>query len=219
MGENKSFLRLPRHIVPKNLGLRQIPTNPLPLLQKMDLSDWLCGLDEVTGKVISSFGLLRQEDLHFKPEPARWSIAENLAHLIVVNNTYFSIIREIREKTYKLPFLGKIPFLAGFLGSVLQEYVRPDQNEAKVKTFPIWEPARYVPETAILEDFEKHQQALRDLRILSEDLITTGQVIASPANPHIVYTLKDAFEVILLHEQRHLLQASAVLHQLCKTPL
>lgn len=177
---------------------------------------WINQLDQLTEAVIKAFGLLRQEDLHFKPEPGRWSIAENLAHLIVVNRTYFPVIEQIRNNTYKVPFIGKIPFLPKLFGSVLIEYVKPEKEEAKVKTFPLWEPANFKEDGSILELFEKHQQALRNLRIDNEDLIQRKQIIASPANHNIVYSLDDAFDVILLHEQRHFIQSKAVLALLDK---
>ena len=177
---------------------------------------WLNQLDQLTEAVISDFGLLRHEDLHFKPGPNRWSIAENLAHLIVVNRTYFPLIEQIRNNTYKVPFLGKIPFLPKLFGSVLIEYVKPEEEEAKVKTFPIWEPALLIDEGPILEIFEKHQQALRRVRIQCEDPIQRKQIISSPANNNIVYSLEDAFDVILLHEQRHFIQSKAVLALLDK---
>ena len=177
---------------------------------------WVNQLDQLTEAVISNFGLLRHEDLYFKPDANRWSIAENLAHLIVVNKTYFPVIEQIRNNTYKVPFIGKIPFLPKLFGSVLIEYVKPEKEEAKVKTFPIWEPANFKEEGSILELFEKHQQALRNLRIENEDLIQRKQIIASPANNNIVYSLEDAFDVILLHEQRHFIQSKAVLALLDK---
>ena len=177
---------------------------------------WVNQLDQLTEAVISNFGLLRHEDLYFKPDANRWSIAENLAHIIVVNRTYFPVIEQIRNNTYKVPFIGKIPFLPKLFGSVLIEYVKPEKEEAKVKTFPIWEPANFKEEGSILELFEKHQQALRNLRIDNEDLIQRKQIIASPANQNIVYSLDDAFDVILLHEQRHFIQSKAVLALLDK---
>ena len=180
---------------------------------------WVNQLDQLTEAVIKDFGLLRQEDLHFKPESGRWSIAENLAHLIVVNRTYFLLIEQIRNNTYKVPFLGKIPFLPKLFGSVLIEYVKPEKEEAKVKTFPFWEPSNFVDEGSLLEIFEKHQQELRNIRIQSEDLIQRKQIIASPANNNIVYSLDDAFDVILLHEQRHFIQSKALLALLGKTIL
>lgn len=185
--------------------------------KKMNQLIWVNQLDQLTEAVISNFGLLRHEDLHFKPDANSWSIAENLAHLIVVNRTYFPVIEQIRNNTYKVPFIGKIPFLPKLFGSVLIEYVKPEKEEAKVKTFPIWEPTNFKEEGSILELFEKHQQALRNLRIDNEDLIQRKQIIASPANNNIVYSLDDAFDVILLHEQRHFIQSKAVLALLDKT--
>jgi hypothetical protein len=79
-----------------------------------------------------------------------------------------------------------------------------------MKTFPIWEPAISLVRSDILDQFEKHQQELKQLIASSEDLLEEGTVISSPANRMIVYKLETAFDIIVAHEKRHLEQAREV---------
>lgn len=79
-----------------------------------------------------------------------------------------------------------------------------------MKTFPIWEPAISLIRGDILDQFEKHQQALKHLITSSEDLMENGTVISSPANRMIVYKLETAFDIMVAHEKRHLEQAREI---------
>lgn len=63
----------------------------------------------------------------------------------------------------------------------------------------------------IIQIFADHQMALKDLITQSKDLILAEKVIVSPANKNIVYTIGNAFEIIVTHEERHLAQATEVL--------
>lgn len=85
-----------------------------------------------------------------------------------------------------------------------------------MKTFRIWEPAVSVSEN-ILQQFEKHQNELKQQIALSEKLVESGAVISSPVNRNIVYKLETAFDIIVAHEQRHFEQAKEVLQQLTKS--
>ena len=79
-----------------------------------------------------------------------------------------------------------------------------------MKTFPIWEPSISLVRGDILDQFEKHQQELKQLITSSEDLLEKGTVISSPANRMIVYKLETAFDIMVAHEKRHLEQAREI---------
>ncbi|MEO0468227.1 MAG: hypothetical protein AAF206_01305 [Bacteroidota bacterium] len=44
----------------------------------------------------------------------------------------------------------------------------------------------------------------------SQDLVAAGKIIHSPANANIVYKLDRAFDIIVVHEERHFEQAKEV---------
>lgn len=170
---------------------------------------WSIELDVITHSFKSEFSALNADQLNWKPNAQQWSIAQCIHHLIVVNESYYPVLDQIRSKTYYTPRYGKIGFLTKFFGKTVLAAVQPDRRK-KMKTFPIWEPAISLVRSDILDQFEKHQQELKQLIASSVDLLEEGSVISSPANRMIVYKLETAFDIIVAHEKRHLEQAREV---------
>jgi len=174
------------------------------------MENWISTIDAVTSGFKEKFGNLTAEQLNWKPNEQTWSIAQNIDHLIVINETYYPVIKSIRKGTYKLPFMGKMGFMVNSLGKMILNSVQPDRKR-KIKTFPIWEPSKSNISPDILNRFEKHQEELKSMIAGSKDLLEKGTVISSPANKNIVYKLEMAFNIIVTHEQRHLEQAKEIL--------
>lgn len=171
---------------------------------------WTTQIDKTTHDFKSTFGAMPKESLNYKPSPQVWSIAQNMHHLIVINETYFPVLDSLQRNDYNLPWIGKIDFLVNFFGKVILNSVSPDRRK-KMKTFPIWQPASSDFETTILDSFVDHQQELKKYITSSKDLVENGVVIPSPANRNIVYKLDKAFDIIVTHEQRHFQQAKELL--------
>jgi len=176
---------------------------------------WTQQIDQTTHDFERMVGSLSKEALNYKPSPQVWSIAQNMHHLIVINESYFPVLDKLRNKNYELPWIGKVSFLVNFLGKVVLRAVNPDRRK-KMKTFPIWEPSSSDFEMSILNDFKDHQQKLKQYIINSKELLEKGVVISSPANRNIVYKLDKAFDIIVTHERRHLEQAKELLTLLNK---
>lgn len=176
---------------------------------------WTQQIDQTTSDFIMTFGVLSKEALNYKPSSQVWSIAQNIHHLVVINETYFPVLDSLKRNDYKLPWIGKINFLVNFFGKVVLNAVNPDRRK-KMKTFPIWEPASSDFEISILKDFSVHQQKLKQYIVDSKDFLENGAVISSPANKNIVYKLDRAFDIIVTHERRHFEQAKELLTLLNK---
>ena len=179
---------------------------------KDKINKWLQRIDLQTERVNSLFGKMSHAELCKKPDEKQWSIAENLQHLIVINNSYFPVIETIRAGKQKLGFLSGFAFIRNFFGKMILAAVQPDRKK-KMKTFPLWEPAQYSSNENLIETFVKHQESLKKLISDAEDLLLKNAVIASPANKNIVYSLADAFEIIVTHEERHVNQAMELLNK------
>ncbi len=179
------------------------------------MNNWASQIDEITKQTQIEFGAFTDEQLNWKPNSNIWSIAQNLEHLIVVNESYFPVLSSLKAGTYKTPFIAKIGFLVSFFGKTILKAVLPDRQR-KMKTFPIWEPGASALDHSNLNRFETHQNELKLQIADAKNLIEQGAVISSPANKNIVYKLETAFDIIVSHEQRHLEQAMEVL-QLLKT--
>lgn len=175
--------------------------------------NWTNQINETTEGFVKNFDSLTPEQLNWKPNANTWSIAQNIDHLIVINETYFPILADLKAGTYKRPFMAKLGFMVSFFGKTVLNAVQADRKK-KIKTFPIWEPTTSHISSDIIDRFVKHQTALQQQIKASDYLVKKGTVIASPANKNIVYTLETAFDIIVTHEQRHLAQAKEVLEML-----
>ncbi len=170
------------------------------------IQQWHQKIDQLTKEFKERFGDMEVDELNQKPNAQTWSIAENMQHLIKVNESYDPVLNQVQEGKYKKPFLGKFGFYVNLMGNTILKSVSP-QNRKKIRTFPMWEPAKADVGSNIVGDFVKHQKALKDRISSLENLLGKGTVISSPANPNIVYTLDKAFDIMIAHEERHLYQA------------
>src|SRR6267378_852916 len=107
----------------------------------METKRWLQEIDNITNSIQEEFQILSPDQLNWKPNANSWSIGQVIDHLIVINNTYYPILKQLKEGTYKLIWLGKIDFIVRFFGNLILGSVNPDRRK-KMKTLPIWEPTK-----------------------------------------------------------------------------
>lgn len=175
----------------------------------MKTEQWKNDIDAITEAFATQFQSHNEAELNWKPQADVWSVAQNIHHLMVINQTYYPVIDRVREGKYTLPAHASWKWLVRFFGNFILKSVLPDRRR-KMKTFPLWEPAQSLLSINVLSDFKKHQTELKGYIDSCADLIAAGTVISSPANRSIVYTLEAAFDIIVTHEKRHLQQAIEV---------
>jgi hypothetical protein len=163
-------------------------------------------IDRISSDFQISFGKLTQEQLNFKPNSKTWSIAQNIDHLITINQTYYPIFDGLVSGQYSAPIHGKLGFIVRFFGRFILQSVRPDRRQ-KIKTFPMWEPSNSEVND-VLKKLEVHHQELKQKIATIEPFLGKKTVIHSPASRKIVYTLDKALDIICTHEERHLVQAN-----------
>jgi hypothetical protein len=172
----------------------------------MDVQHWLTRIDQTTAAFQKAFGQLSEAELNWKPNAKTWSVAQNIHHLITINETYFPVLKGVRAGSQKLPWITSVKFMVRFFGNFILDSVEPTRKR-KMKTFPLWEPSQSNLPANILEQFVQHQTDLKNLIQSNNDLLDKGVIIASPANRNIVYTLSRAWDIITTHEERHYNQA------------
>lgn len=171
---------------------------------------WLEDINRNTNLVQELFSKIPDQQLNFQPNSQSWSIAQNLEHLIVINESYYPILNELHSHEYSAPFQAKFKFLVNFFGSFVLKSVEPSRRK-KMKTFPIWEPMNSSVSHGIIERFIQHQEELKKAIEAAAPLISNEVVIHSPASRLIVYKLATAFDIIVAHESRHINQAKELL--------
>jgi hypothetical protein len=166
---------------------------------------------KISNEAREKFSGLSESQLNWKPEPAKWSIAQCLDHLIVSNKTYYPSFEKLISHSYRLSFLQKLNPFKKMLGPIM---VRSMCKGSK-KTFKapkIFEPSSSNISPGIVNDFVKHQEEMKHYFQRLSQLDTKNLVIASPVTGFITYTLADGLELLAAHEHRHLTQAENVLN-------
>ncbi|MEY4895153.1 MAG: hypothetical protein RL751_1982, partial [Bacteroidota bacterium] len=162
--------------------------------------NWLEEIDQNTHFVKELFLDLNEDQLNAKPNQNTWSIAQNLAHLIVINESYYPILQDLHHQTYKAPFHAKFPFLVSFFGKFVLKSVTPDRRK-KMKTFPIWEPGQSAVVAGILDRFIQHQEELKNA--IENAAVFTGNNVVIGAGSIINKDIPDnvvADEVMVISE-------------------
>ena len=175
--------------------------------------NWAPEIDEITKDFVSSFGHLSSEQLNFKPNNKVWSIAQNIEHLIIINESYFPLFDKLNAGKFSTPLLGRIKWFANFIGNSILKSVDPE-NLKKVKTFPSWQPSKSEIDSDIVEQFANHQEELKVKLEKCGKSVDSGIIIHSPVNTKIVYSLEKAIEIIVTHERRHFNQASKIVNEM-----
>lgn len=173
------------------------------------LMKWISAIKHNTERFKDEFSSCSEEQLLAKPSADTWSIAENMQHLIEVNQSYFPIFSQLLKQTYRPSWASRFNFLNNLVGTLILKSVNEDRKK-KIKTFPLWAPHKLPPAKDIILRFESHQQELIEWIQNLKPYIDNATVINSPANKLISYTLDDGLDIIVMHEKRHLNQAIEV---------
>jgi len=156
---------------------------------------------------------LTAEQLTRRPDPAKWSIAECLAHLNTTAAIYQPFIDAAIRKGREAKIFGTGPFNRGGLGRLLIWNAEPPPKfrmRAPKKILPpssITDPAKVVAEFMHIQD--EWERQVRESEGLNLEKIKCGSPFPLPR-------LRLAVPVpwMLAHERRHLVQAEKVKEQL-----
>jgi hypothetical protein len=166
-------------------------------------------LEQLSEIVAERFMPLTVEQLNWKPAPNEWSIGQCLDHIITTDEQYIATFEQVAQGTMRKTFWQQLPLLPRFFGDMLYKYVHPETTRP-VTSPPIFRPSSSQIEPDVYERFEAHQKQVIDLMHASQDKPIDELVISSPVAVWLVYSLGDAFRIVVVHQYLHLLQAERV---------
>ena len=145
-----------------------------------------------------------------RPDPARWSVGECIAHLNLTSAAYLPVIRAALESTPATPS-GRTGrrFRRDPMGWLMWRMMGPPVR-FRVKTGAPFVPQGFAPARDLIAEFERwqheiiacvHEADRRDLQALR---------IRSPFDPRIGYNVYAALTILPRHQHRHLWQAEQV---------
>jgi hypothetical protein len=157
----------------------------------------------------SVFGALDEQQLNWRPDATRWSVAQCFDHLLNANREMFQAIDAAMDGSHPPTVWQRLPILPRVFGSLLINSVTP---EAKRK---LQAPRKAVPSSSaidgrIIDRFIAYQPEAA-ARVRSLDGREPARVImVSPFASFITYSVLDGCRIIAAHQRRHFEQARRV---------
>ena len=141
-----------------------------------------------------------------RPAPARWSVAECVAHLNLTSRAFVPLIRGGIAEARRLPAAGSRRYRRDFFGWLLWRMSGPPAR-FRVKTAAAFVPSGNEPPSLLMSAFEELQarqvECVRDCRGLAIDRVK----VVSPFDARVKYNLYACLTILPRHQHRHLWQA------------
>ena len=168
------------------------------------------GLEALVDDVRLTFGGLDAQQLNWRPDSKRWSVAQCFDHLVSANREMLHAAEAaLTGRGPRVPW-RRLPFVPGLLGRMLIRSQSP-QATRKWTAPPNARPSSSRIDPGILDRFLELQQEAADRLEHLEHQRAAHVIMTSPFVSVVSYSVLDGWRLILAHERRHVRQAEAVL--------
>lgn len=150
---------------------------------------------------------LRPDQLAWRPEPRRWSIAECLEHLSLTAEATIPGIDAGIAEARASGWTRREPYRPGLLARWALKGTEPPPKKKKMRAVKELVPAEELDPVAAVARFFSFQDELQRRIAASNDLDVNRIKVTSPVVSWVRYRLGFAFHFFLAHERRHLWQA------------
>ncbi len=178
--------------------------------QTLALPQIFAEAEAIAGDAKTLFGHLNSQQLNWKPGADSWSVAQCLEHLISTNREFYPVFDRILNGERRRSLLQRLPFLPGLFGRMMVKALSPNSHQ-KFKAPISAQPSSSSIDPQIVDRFVAHQhETLAKMKSL-ENNNPAEIIITSPFASVLVYSLLDAFRLIVAHERRHFAQSQRVM--------
>jgi len=175
----------------------------------LPLADVKSGLEEISREAQATFGDLDAQQLNWRPDAARWSVAQCFDHLLTANQLMLHAAEVALTDAAPRTVWQRLPVLPRIFGRMLV------RSQAPGSTRKFTAPSRAQPATSeiganIIERFvEQHRHAAILVQALDEREAARA-IMTSPFIRVVTYSVLDGWRLIFAHDRRHIEQARAL---------
>lgn len=166
----------------------------------------------VRAKYVALDAAVSETEWGRRPDPAAWSVAECVAHLNLTSAAMVPALRAALEEAKRLPPMSEVRYRGTLVGRLLAASMGPVKQIAGIKLGKVRTPPPFVPGAELaradvrrqfLAWLEAEEALVRAARGLAIDAVR----VESPFRAGVFYDAYSALRIVVLHEQRHLVQA------------
>lgn len=162
-------------------------------------------------KAQQRFRPLSAEELNRRPSPSRWSAGQCLEHLNIVGGYYLPSIATRIARAKKLGSKPAAIAKQGFIGRRLVEAMRTPASTKAYTSAQRYAPTGTRLPRTVTEVFSRQLDELLRLVLLARQINANAVRIPNAIFPLLLLRLTDQLEFMVVHLQRHVAQAEAVL--------
>jgi hypothetical protein len=175
----------------------------------LTLADLSTALEGAARDVADSFGALDSRQMNWRPDAARWSVAQCLEHLLAVNRHMRAAAENALSGRAPRSLWQRLPVWPGVLGRIMIRSQRPDATRKFTAPTVARPEASDLPADTTQRFIEQQRAAAEWLRTMDEGR-AARTVMTSPFVRVITYSVLDGCRLIVAHDHRHLQQARRV---------
>jgi len=175
---------------------------------KLSLTDVRSGLQDVMRQAQATFGAYDAQQLNWRPDATRWSVAQCFEHLLTSGNLIRRAAEDALNGTAPRTIWQRLPILPRIAGRLLIRSLAPDATR-KLAAPPAAQPASDVSADVIRRFVDQHRQLVEWVSTLDETR-ASRVIMTSPFVDVVTYSVLDACRILIAHDRRHFEQARRV---------
>lgn len=158
--------------------------------------------------------LPRLELINIAPAPGKWSIAQVLEHLNFYHKYYIPAIENAFRQYPPSVNTPVSTFSTGLMGGYLTKMMQPDADgkvSNKTRAFKNFIPEPHLDAQKVIGDFLKSQELFTEILHKAQFYNLNKVRISMSFSKLIRLKLGDLLRVLVIHQQRHLIQINEAL--------
>ena len=176
---------------------------------RLSLSEVGAALQDVARDTQATFGALDAQQLNWKPEAARWSVAQCFQHLLTAN----ALVLQAAEAALRNPPTSvwqRLPLLPRIFGQLMIRSQGP-KMVGRYTAPPMAQPATSEIDTDVIQRFVDQQHGAADWLRAVDQRDADRVIMVSPFVRVVTYSVLDGCRLLVAHDRRHFEQARRVM--------
>ena len=176
----------------------------------LSLSEITGGLEAVAQEAQATFGGFDAGQLNWRPDPARWSVAQCFDHLLTANRLMFQAAEHALKESAPRTVWQRLPVLPGVMGRFMVRSLAPGAGRKLTAPSSARPAASDIAADVIQRFVAQHRDAVLRTGTLDEPR-AARTIMTSPFIRVVTYSVLDGWRLVLAHDRRHFEQARAVM--------
>ena len=165
-------------------------------------------LQDVARDTQATFSTLDARQLNWKPEAARWSVAQCFQHLLTANTLVLQAAEESLRNGPRSAW-QRLPLLPWIFGQLMIRSQGP-KVVGRYTAPPKAQPATSEIDTDVVRSFVDQQLAAADWLRTVDEREAGRAIMVSPFVRVVTYSVLDGCRLLVAHDRRHVEQARRV---------